>query len=95
MKGAFTGADRASSGAFDEADGGTLFLDEIAELPVEVQTQLLRVLEEKRVMPFGTMETRRVVCFAPTSLVCRWLKVPDSRQLSRIVSWSAFKTNGR
>jgi len=60
VKGAFTGADRATVGAFDEADGGTLFLDEIAELPVEVQTQLLRVLEEKRVRPLGTMETHRV-----------------------------------
>ena len=60
VKGAFTGADRAAGGAFDEADGGTLFLDEIAELPVEVQTQLLRVLEEKRVRPLGTMETHRV-----------------------------------
>jgi transcriptional regulator with GAF, ATPase, and Fis domain len=60
VKGAFTGADRASRGAFDEADGGTLFLDEIAELAVDVQSQLLRVLEEKRVRPVGTMDTHPV-----------------------------------
>jgi DNA-binding NtrC family response regulator len=60
VKGAFTGADRASRGAFDEADGGTLFLDEIAELAVDVQSQLLRILEEKRVRPLGTMETHLV-----------------------------------
>jgi DNA-binding NtrC family response regulator len=60
VRGAFTGADRASRGAFDEADGGTLFLDEIAELAVDVQSQLLRVLEEKRVRPLGTMNTHQV-----------------------------------
>jgi DNA-binding NtrC family response regulator len=60
VRGAFTGADRAAKGAFEEADGGTLFLDEIGELPGEVQAQLLRVLEEKRVRPLGTMDTRRV-----------------------------------
>jgi DNA-binding NtrC family response regulator len=60
VRGAFTGADRAAKGAFEEADEGTLFLDEIGELPGEVQSQLLRVLEEKRVRPLGTMDTRRV-----------------------------------
>jgi len=60
VKGAFTGADRATRGAFEEADGGTLFLDEIGELPGDVQSQLLRVLEEKRVRPLGTMTTHPV-----------------------------------
>jgi transcriptional regulator with PAS, ATPase and Fis domain len=60
VRGAFTGADRAVKGAFEEADEGTLFLDEIGELPGEVQSQLLRVLEEKRIRPLGTMDTRRV-----------------------------------
>jgi DNA-binding NtrC family response regulator len=52
-KGAFTGADAAYRGYFEQADGGTLFLDEIGELPIGLQTKLLRVLEEKSFYPLG------------------------------------------
>ncbi len=45
-KGAFTGAQNARTGRFEQADGGTLFLDEIGDMPVAVQTRLLRVLAE-------------------------------------------------
>ena len=52
-KGAFTGADTLHRGYFEQADGGTLFLDEIGELPVGLQSKLLRVLEEKSFYPLG------------------------------------------
>ncbi len=52
-KGAFTGADSPHRGYFEQADGGTLFLDEIGELPIGLQTKLLRVLEEKSFYPLG------------------------------------------
>ena len=53
-KGAFTGADFPHQGYFEQADGGTLFLDEIGELPVDLQSKLLRVLEEKSFYPLGS-----------------------------------------
>jgi DNA-binding NtrC family response regulator len=53
MKGAFTGADTSHQGFFEQADGGTLFLDEIGELPVGLQSKLLRVLEDKTFTPLG------------------------------------------
>lgn len=52
-KGAFTGADRDKTGVFVEADGSTILLDEIADIPVSIQTKLLRVLQEKEVQPLG------------------------------------------
>lgn len=53
-RGAFTGADSARRGAFAEAQRGTLLLDEIGELPLELQTALLRALDKKQVRRLGT-----------------------------------------
>jgi DNA-binding NtrC family response regulator len=52
-KGAFTGANKQRFGKFEEAEGGTVFLDEIADLPLHVQTKLLRFLQEKQVERVG------------------------------------------
>ncbi|MCB1800284.1 MAG: sigma-54-dependent Fis family transcriptional regulator [Gammaproteobacteria bacterium] len=52
-KGAFTGAVKARDGLFSYADGGTLFLDEIGEMPLAMQTRLLRVMEDRAIRPVG------------------------------------------
>lgn len=54
VKGSFTGALSDKRGAFEEANGGTLFLDEIGNLSYEVQVQLLRALQERRIRPIGS-----------------------------------------
>ena len=59
-KGTFTGADSDKLGAFEAANGGTLFLDEVGNLSYEVQVQLLRVLQERRVRPLGGIEERPI-----------------------------------
>jgi PAS domain S-box-containing protein len=60
IKGAFTGAISDRAGRFELADGGTLFLDEIGEIPLALQSKLLRVLQEQQFERVGDSRTRRV-----------------------------------
>jgi transcriptional regulator with GAF, ATPase, and Fis domain len=60
VKGAFTGAHKDKIGRFELADGGTLFLDEIGDISLEIQTKLLRVLQEKTFERVGSSEAIRV-----------------------------------
>lgn len=59
-RGAFTGAVNDQLGLFEAANGGTLFLDELGELPLSVQSTLLRVLEERAVTPVGATQPRKI-----------------------------------
>jgi two-component system response regulator AtoC len=59
-KGAFTGAVAQKRGLFEAADGGTVFLDEVGELPMNIQVKLLRVLEDRQVLPVGGRSSRPV-----------------------------------
>ena len=60
VRGAFTGASQSRPGLFEVADGGTLFLDEIGEMPLSMQTKLLRVLQDGEVRAVGSERTRKV-----------------------------------
>ncbi|HMD70290.1 MAG TPA: sigma-54 dependent transcriptional regulator [Bryobacteraceae bacterium] len=57
VKGAFTGAINARAGRFEQAHRGTLFLDEIADMPLELQVKLLRVLQDREIQRLGSGET--------------------------------------
>lgn len=74
-KGAFTGAEQDKKGAFEMANGGTLFLDEMGNLNYEVQVQLLRALQERKIRPLGsTKEINidiRLVCATNENLAQR------------------------
>ena len=61
-KGSFTGASFRRTGRFEEADGGTLFLDEIGEMEMNLQTKLLRVLQEKEIVRIGSNKPVKTDC---------------------------------
>lgn len=81
-KGAFTGADQRHIGAFEQANGGTLFLDEIAELPLELQSKLLRVLEYQKIRRVGSTKEIDVNVRVITA---------THRQLSAMVQTQKFR----
>jgi len=60
VKGAFTGANDKKDGKFVLADGGTIFLDEIADMPLDLQAKILRVIQERTVEPVGSRFSRKV-----------------------------------
>jgi len=62
VKGAYTGAQADREGLFRQADGGTLLLDEISEMPIDTQSKLLRVLQEKEVRPVGGRTSYKTDC---------------------------------
>jgi transcriptional regulator with GAF, ATPase, and Fis domain len=77
-RGAFTGASSAREGAFELADGGTLFLDEVGELPVTLQAELLRVIQEGTFKRVGSNTWRksafRLVCATNRDLAAEQAK---------------------
>lgn len=83
-RGAFTGAVQSHRGAFEQAHGGTFFLDEVAELPPELQTRLLRVLETWHVRRVGSELARHV----DVRLVCA-----THRDLRRMVQEGTFRAD--
>ena len=60
VKGAFTGAASDRRGLMEAADGGTLFIDEVANLPLPMQTKLMRALQESEVRPVGSNKARKI-----------------------------------
>jgi len=62
VKGAFTGAHTDREGLFRQAEGGTLLLDELSEMPIDTQSKLLRVLQEKEVRPVGGRVSYKTDC---------------------------------
>jgi DNA-binding NtrC family response regulator len=81
-KGAFTGADRQKIGLIESAIGGTLFLDEVTEMTLAMQVKLLRVLQEKEVLPLGATE--------PIKVNVRFLAATN-RDLSQMVKEGGFR----
>ncbi len=84
VKGAFTSADRQRVGRFERADGGTLFLDEIGDISLEVQTRLLRVLQEMTFERVGSSEPVKVDV---------WVLAATHRNLEELIREGRFRSD--
>ncbi len=82
VKGSFTGAIADKTGIFDAADHGTIFLDEIGNLPMDTQARLLRVLQEKEILPVGSTAVKKV----DVRLI-----VATNRNLKQLVTEGTFR----
>ncbi len=82
VRGAFTGANQAKDGLLAIAEGGTVFLDEVGELPVDLQSKLLRAIQEKEIRPVGS--TRRI----PINVR---ILAATNRDLEQAVTGGAFR----
>jgi two-component system response regulator AtoC len=81
-KGAFTGAVQRKKGIFELADQGTLFLDEIGEMDIKLQAKLLRVVQEKEVLPIGSCQRRKI----NVRIICA-----TNRDLKKMASEGKFR----
>jgi len=84
VRGAFTGAAADRKGLLEEADGGTLFMDEITNLPLDMQSKLLRVLQEGEIRPLGGNRTRKVDVRIITASSVSLRSLVDKQQFRRI-----------
>ncbi len=78
LKGAFTGAASSQEGLFQRAQGGTIFLDEIGEMPLSLQPKILRVIEDKEILPVGSTH--------PSKLNVRILAATNRELQSEVVA---------
>jgi PAS domain S-box-containing protein len=83
-KGAFTGATEKRRGRFSLADGGTIFLDEIGDLPIGLQSKLLRVLQEGEFEPVGSSQTEKIDCRIITA---------TNRDLKKMILEGSFRAD--
>lgn len=80
IKGAFTGALTDRKGLLEEANGGTLFMDEINNLPFDMQSKLLRVLQDEEIRPVGSNQIRKInVRIITASSVSLWKLVTEKK----------------
>lgn len=81
-KGAFSGATQRRKGLFEMADRGTIFLDEIGEMDLRLQAKLLRVVQEKEIMPVGSGQRKKI----NVRILCA-----TNRNMSQLVSGGGFR----